>query len=128
MMRRAFRKANLTRPLVRCETGDDALDYLSARGRWTAALRPCLIVLDLNLPGIDGREVLSTVKADPALRSIPIVVLTTSNAAADIDRCYGYGANTYVCKPAGLDAFVAMVRQLTDYWSAVAVLPSPVGI
>src|SRR3712207_4925518 len=88
---RAFRKANLANPVQRCCDGEEALDYLYRRGRYADAARaprPGLVLLDLNLPGTDGRQVLAQVKADPQLRSIPVVVLTTSADERDIEGCY----------------------------------------
>ena len=123
---RAFKKANLLNPVRRCTNGDQALDYLYQRGEFSApdsAPRPGMILLDLNLPGTDGREVLGMVKADPHLRRIPVIVLTTSGAEQDIARCYDAGANTYVVKPVDLVGFVEAIARLKEYWLGVAVLP-----
>ncbi|HEX2025557.1 MAG TPA: response regulator, partial [Actinomycetota bacterium] len=114
---RALKKAGLANPIHRCEDGDEALDYLFRRGRFAdpaAAPRPGIVLLDLNLPGTDGREVLDAVKADDDLRSIPVVVLTTSTDERDIERCYQAGANSYVKKPVDLDGFLTAVRRLRD--------------
>jgi two-component system response regulator len=122
---RAFKKANLLNPVMRCTNGDQALDYLFRRGEFSpeTAPRPGLILLDLNLPGTDGREVLAKAKADPTLHLIPIVVLTTSDAPQDIQRCYAAGANSYVKKPVDLSGFVEAIARLKEYWLGVAVLP-----
>jgi len=123
---RAFKKARLKNPIQRCTNGDQALDYLFRRGEFTepnSSPLPGIILLDLNLPGIDGREVLRVVKADPKLRKIPVIVLTTSNAEADIERCYRDGANSYVQKPVGLQDFILAITRLNDYWFEIAVLP-----
>ena len=122
---RAFRKANLLNPIQRCSNGDQALDYLYRRGEFTPdnAPRPGLILLDLNLPGMDGRDVLSLVKSDPGVRKIPVVVLTTSDAEQDIHRCYDAGANSYVKKPVDMVGFVEAIARLKEYWLGVAVLP-----
>jgi CheY-like chemotaxis protein len=123
---RALRKAGLANPIFRCEDGDEALDFLSRRGRFAdpeAAPRPGIILLDLNLPGTDGREVLAAVKADPALRPIPVVVLTTSTDERDIDRCYQAGANSYVNKPVDLEGFMRAIQGLKDYWFEIVILP-----
>ena len=123
---RAFKKANLLNPVQRCTNGEQSLDYLYQRGEFTAsdsAPRPGMVLLDLNLPGTDGREVLRVVKADPKLRQIPIIVLTTSNDEKDISRCYDAGANSYVKKPVDLAGFVQAVERLKEYWLGVAVLP-----
>ncbi len=123
---RAFRKANLLNPVQRCSSGDQALDYVYQRNEFAApgsAVRPGLVLLDLNLPGTDGREVLRIVKADPVLRRIPIIVMTTSSSEEDISRCYDAGANSYVTKPVDLVGFVDAVARLKEYWLSVAVLP-----
>lgn len=123
---RAFKRAGMANPFHHVGDGDAALDYLYQRGRYAApgaAPRPGLILLDLNLPGTDGREVLAEVKKDDALRKIPVIVLTTSTDERDIEGCYRAGANSYVKKPVDLDGFMAAVRRLTDFWFEVVVLP-----
>lgn len=123
---RAFKKANLINPVRRCTNGDQAIDYLLQRGEFSGpdkAPRPSIILLDLNLPGTDGREVLGTIKADPDLQKIPVIVLTTSNAEQDIEQCYAAGANSYVQKPVDLVGFIQSVARLTDYWFNVSILP-----
>jgi len=116
---------NLANPIVWCETGHDALDYLRKSGRYSSATHdlPGLILLDLNLPGLDGRDVLSMIKHDPATRRLPVVVMTSSDDPKDIDRCYDAGANSYVVKPVNLDGFLAAVARLRDYWFKIVVLP-----
>lgn len=123
---RAFRKANLVNPLFRCQDGDEALDYLYQRGRYAdpeRAPRPGLILLDLNLPGTDGRQVLAQIKSDAELRTIPVIVLTTSADERDIESCYRAGANSYIQKPVSLEAFLRAVQLLKSYWLEVAILP-----
>ncbi len=123
---RAFKKAELGNPVQRCTNGDQALDYLFQRGEFAGAdqaPRPGIILLDLNLPGTDGRQVLRTVKADASLKKIPVIVLTTSSARQDIERCYEYGANSYIQKPVDMAGFVNAVSQLKEYWFEVALLP-----
>jgi len=123
---RAFKKANLVNPVRRCTNGDQALDYIFQRGEFSApgtAPRPSLILLDLNLPGTDGREVLRTIKAAPDLQKIPAIVLTTSNAEQDIERCYAAGANSYVKKPVDFEGFIRAIARLSEYWLEVAILP-----
>ncbi|HKB41694.1 MAG TPA: response regulator [Gemmataceae bacterium] len=123
---RAFRKANLLNPVFRCQDGEEALDYLYRRGRYvdpTSAPRPGLVLLDLNLPGTDGRQVLAQIKSDAQLRTIPVIVLTTSADERDIESCYRSGANSYVQKPVSLDAFLRSVQLLKSYWFEVAILP-----
>jgi CheY-like chemotaxis protein len=127
-MRRAFKKSGLANPLRHCSDGDDALDYLFQRGPYAApgaAPRPGVILLDLNMPGTDGREVLAEIKKDAQLRLIPVVVLTTSSDERDIDRCYQAGANSYICKPVDLEGFMHAIQLLKDYWFEIVVLPKP---
>ncbi|HEX2309295.1 MAG TPA: response regulator [Vicinamibacterales bacterium] len=123
--RRAFRRAGLRNPMLHCATGDDALDFLHRRGRYTAATapRPGIILLDLNLPGTDGRAVLAEIKAEAGLSEIPVVVLTTSADDRDVEACYQAGANSYVQKPVNLDAFMVAIQRLHDYWFDVVILP-----
>lgn len=122
---RAFRRAGLANPIFRCQDGDEALDFLHHRGEFAESTlpRPCLVLLDLNLPGTDGREVLQEIKSHPELRSIPVVVLTTSTDARDIERCYQAGANSYIKKPVDLDGFMQAIQRLKDFWFEVVVLP-----
>lgn len=118
---------NLANPIAWCESGDDALDYLRKSGSFADGTHdlPGLILLDLNLPGLDGRDVLSAIKQDPATRRIPVVVMTSSGDQRDIDRCYDAGANSYVVKPVNLDGFLAAIARLQDYWFKIVVLPKP---
>ena len=112
--------------MLHCETGDDALDFLHHRGRYTPATapRPGIILLDLNLPGTDGREVLAEIKGEHGLADIPVVVLTTSADHRDVEACYQAGANSYVQKPVDLDAFMEAIQRLHDYWFDVVILPN----
>lgn len=123
---RAFKKANMVNPIKRCTNGDQALDYLYQRGEFSDpdnAPKPSIILLDLNLPGTDGRGVLSVIKADSDLMTIPVIVLTTSDAEQDIERCYAAGANSYVKKPVDLEGFIKAIARLTEYWLDVSILP-----
>lgn len=123
---RAFRRSGLKNPIFRCSDGDEALDFLHRRGGYAdpdKAPRPGVILLDLNLPGTDGREVLSDIKADPALQQIPVIVLTTSNDDRDIDACYRAGASSYIQKPVDLEGFMKAIERLNDYWFEVVILP-----
>lgn len=123
---RAFKKTGVFNPIYRCSSGDEALDFLQHRGRYASpasAPRPGLILLDLNLPGTDGREVLLEVKRDPSLKSIPIVVLTTSGDERDIRRSYEAGANSYVQKPVSLHDFLQVINSIKEYWLGVVTLP-----
>jgi chemotaxis family two-component system response regulator Rcp1 len=105
--------------------GEVAMAFLRRQGTYTDAPRPDLILLDLNLPRMDGREVLRAVKDDPILRTIPVIVLTTSAAEADIIKSYELHANAYVTKPVAFDAFLAAVRGIEDFWLALVHLPPP---
>ena len=103
--------------------GREALDYLHRAGSYPDATRPDLILLDLNMPRMDGRETLAAIKSDDALKAIPVVILTTSGAGPDIVSSYQHRANAYVTKPFGLDDFEATVRQIDRFYREVAVLP-----
>ncbi len=123
---RAFRRSGLKNPIYRCADGDEALDFLYRRGRFSdpaTAPRPGVILLDLNLPGTDGREVLSEIKNDPSLKQIPVIVLTTSKDDRDVEVCYRCGANSYVQKPVDLDGFMKAIERLNGYWFEVVILP-----
>lgn len=120
---RAFRRSGLKNPIFRCADGDEALDFLFRRGRHAGAPQPGVILLDLNLPGTDGREVLSEIKADPELKQIPVIVLTTSSDDRDVAACYKAGANSYIQKPVDLDGFMRAIERLNDYWFEVVILP-----
>jgi chemotaxis family two-component system response regulator Rcp1 len=119
----ALNDAKMANNLNVVSDGVDALDYLRRQGKHSDVPRPDLILLDLNLPRKDGREVLEEVKADPDLRTIPVVVLTTSDAEADIVRSYELHANAYVRKPVDFDAFIEVVRTIEDFWFSVVKLP-----
>jgi CheY-like chemotaxis protein len=103
--------------------GEEAVDFLFRRGRHGGAPRPDIILLDLNLPRKDGREVLAEIKEDPELKMIPVVVLTSSSAETDILRTYELHANCYVQKPVVFDRFADIVKQIDRYWFAVVSLP-----
>lgn len=118
---------NLGNPIARCETGEEALDYLWMRGKFAQSKpsKPCLILLDLNLPGTDGREVLTKIKEDDALKMIPVIVMTSSRDDQDIAACYQQGANSYVVKPVDLNGFIEAITRLRDFWFQIVVLPVP---
>jgi CheY-like chemotaxis protein len=119
----ALNDAKMANNLNVVSDGVDALEYLRRQGKHSDVARPDLILLDLNLPRKDGREVLEEVKADPDLRTIPVVVLTTSDAEVDIVRSYELHANAYVRKPVDFDAFIEVVRTIEDFWFSVVKLP-----
>ena len=104
-------------------TGEEALRFLRRVGEHRDAPRPDLVLLDLNLPGVDGREVLVAIRADPALRALPVVVLTSSADPADVEAGYRAGANSYVTKPFGLDEYLSTLHALAQYWLTIATLP-----
>ena len=103
--------------------GDDALAVLRQEGKYAGAAPPALIFLDLNLPGKDGRAVLAEIRKEPALRTIPVVIFTTSQAPQDIEHSYQLGANCFVSKPGNLHDFVAVVNLVEEFWLKIARLP-----
>lgn len=119
----AFKDAKLRNNLTIVTDGAEALAYLKREGRYAGALRPDLVLLDLNLPKVDGRDVLRQIKADPDLRSIPVVVLTTSEAESDVVAAYEYHANCFVRKPVDLDRFLKVIASIEDFWLTVVKLP-----
>jgi len=126
---RAFKKSEIVNPVKRCTDGDEALDYLFRVGLFAGddAPPPAVILLDLNLPGTDGRDVLSRIKADPELRKIPVVVLTTSSSPGDIQFCYRGGASSYIIKPIRFEDFLKKIRTLKEYWFETVALPPAAG-
>jgi CheY-like chemotaxis protein len=119
----AFRTSTSDIKMHVAADGVEAINFLKRRGNHAEAPRPDLILLDLNLPKMDGREVLARIKADDALKSIPTVILTTSDAAADVAESYKLQANCYLKKPVELDAFEDFVRSINDFWLTTAELP-----
>jgi CheY-like chemotaxis protein len=115
----AHRESGAVNPMVFVADGEEALDYLRQTGGHAdraGSLQPGIVLLDLNMPGIDGRETLRIMKADPLLRRIPVVILTTSTARADIVASYDAGANSYIVKPSGFASLVRTFRSLCEYW------------
>jgi CheY-like chemotaxis protein len=104
--------------------GEQALAFLRREGRYQSAPRPDLILLDLNLPKKDGREVLAEIKSDPSLKRIPVVVLTTSQEESDIMAAYGFNANCYITKPVDLEQFIHVVQSVDNFWLNIVTLPS----
>lgn len=122
----ALAESRLANDLRCVEDGQELLDYLRRDGRFgspDAAPRPGLILLDLNMPRMDGREALEAIKADPGLRSIPIVVLTTSKSEEDVFRSYDLGVNSFITKPVSFQGLVEVVRVLGHYWFEIVELP-----
>ena len=118
LLQEALRQAEVDLPVEVKTDGEQALAFLRAPGE-----RPVLILLDLNLPRVDGREVLTAVKTDPALRDIPVIILTTSSAPPDVAFAYGQGANAYIRKPIGLDPLIDAAVAIRDFWLRTAALP-----
>jgi len=118
-----FQEAHVVNRLSVARDGAEALDFLYRRGCHAAAPRPDLILLDLNLPRKNGREVLAAIKADPVLRRIPVVVLTTSAAEEDVLRSYDLHANSYITKPVDLNKLLHVLRSIEGYWLSIVKLP-----
>ncbi|MEU1126437.1 response regulator [Streptomyces sp. NPDC005899] len=123
MTREAFEDNRIRNTLHVVRDGQEALDFLYRQGEYADAPRPDLVLLDLNLPRYDGRQVLERIKTDPELALIPVVVLTTSSAEEDILRSYKLHANAYVTKPVDLEQFIGAVRQIDDFFVSVVRLP-----
>ena len=125
LVRDALAESKVGGKLEFVANGEELLDYLCQRGQFAGdvAPRPGLILLDLNMPRMDGREALREIKADPALRRIPVVVLTTSQADTDIGAIYDLGANSFISKPFQFDALVGVMKALGQYWFQTVELP-----
>jgi len=124
LTKEALREAKVWNNLWVVEDGVEAMDFLRRQGRYADAPRPDLILLDLNLPRKDGRQVLMEIKADPALRRIPVVILTTSRDEADVLRAYDLHANCYITKPVDFNRFMEVVKSIEDFWLTVVRLPT----
>jgi CheY-like chemotaxis protein len=123
----AHRESGVVVPLAFVADGEEALEYLRRTGRHAdrrVTPRPGIILLDLNMPGIDGRQTLGIIRADAALRRIPVVILTTSAAGADISASYDAGANSYIVKPSAFAGLVQLFERLAGYWFDVNALPN----
>ena len=120
----ALRGARVANELHVVGNGEEAIDYLRKRGAHVDAPRPDIVLLDLNLPRLDGRDVLADIKSDPELATIPIIVLTSSTAEADIQRSYELHANCYISKPVDFTEFFAAVRSLEGFWLKIVRLPA----
>ena len=119
MLKRLMRKMDVQSPIYRCQTGDETLELMYQTGRYQdseAVSQPAIIMLDLNLPGTDGRAVLARLKQDQEFAKIPIIVFTTSSSPSDIEYCYQQGANGYMVKPLGVDDLTRLVQAFVDYW------------
>lgn len=123
LTREALKDAGVRNRLNVAADGIEALEFLRRTGRFADAPRPDMILLDLNMPRKNGREVLAEIKADPMFRCIPVVILTTSDSEQDVVRAYALHANCYVTKPVDLDRFLRVVRSIEDFWMTVVTLP-----
>lgn len=123
LVREAFAQRRTRNRLHVVADGEQAMEFLRRQGRYAEAPRPGLILLDLNLPRKDGREVLAEVKADPELCLIPVVVFTTSAAEEDVRRCYRLHANAYVTKPVDFEQFIRVVQKIDDFFTTMVRLP-----
>ena len=124
MTREAFEDYKVRNRLHVVSDGAEALEFLRQEGQYADTPRPDLVLLDLNLPRMDGRQVLESIKSDPELSSIPVVVLTTSEAEDDVLRSYSLHANAYVTKPVDFERFIEVVRQIDDFFVTVVRLPN----
>jgi len=124
---RMINQAKISNPVYRCEDGEEALEFLYRQGKYedeTLSPRPCLIVLDLNLPGTDGREILAELKQNQDLQTIPVVIFSTSSNPKDVDACYRYGISGYIVKPINTNRLNQLVKTFLDYWFQTVELPS----
>lgn len=119
----ALKESKVRNNLSVIEDGAEAMAYLRKEGKYADAYRPDLILLDLNLPKKDGREVLAEIKSDPSLRAIPVVVMTISKAEEDIFKSYNLHANCYVTKPVDFDQFMKVIKMIEDFWLTIVKLP-----
>ncbi len=121
--REGLLRAKMLNTLHVADDGVEAMDFLNQRGKYSGAPRPDLILLDLNMPRMNGQEVLAEIKSDNNLKTIPVVVLTTSKSDEDVLKAYGHHANCYIVKPVDFDAFTKVVRTIQDFWFCVVTLP-----
>jgi len=127
LTREALKDAKVLNTLHVARDGEEAMEYLCHKGKYADAPRPDLVLLDLNLPRKDGREVLSEIKADEVLKRIPVVILTTSKSEEDVLKVYNLHANCYVTKPLDLDQFIRVVQAIEDFWFTVVRPPEEGG-
>lgn len=123
LTKEAFNESKFFHDLYVAKDGEEAIDFLSKKGKFQEAPRPDLILLDLNLPKKNGREVLSEIKNDSKIKHIPVVVLTTSEAEEDIIKSYELHANSYITKPVEFDQFLKKIKKIEDYWLSIVKLP-----
>ena len=120
----ALKMANITNKIIVVRDGEEALDYLHREGRYTNAEQPDIILLDINLPRIDGKEVLARIKNDEKLKIIPVVILTTSDSEKDVIESYNNHANCYITKPVDFNKFMQVVHMIKDFWITLVKLPT----
>lgn len=123
LAKRALREGRIVCRVNHVRDGVEAMDYLRGRGPFAGSTRPDLILLDLNMPRMDGRAVLAELKMDPDLKTIPVVILTTSDVDRDVNASYLLGANSFITKPMDMDAFFDAIRSVEEYWFRVVRLP-----
>jgi CheY-like chemotaxis protein len=127
---KAFSENRIANPLVTVNNGEELIDYLCQKGKYSdpdKSPKPCLILLDLNMPKMDGREALKIIKDDEQLRRIPVVIMTTSKAEEDILVSYNVGANSYITKPITFEGLVGVIKTLKSYWLEIVELPAANG-
>ena len=126
MIKEALEENNFSHDMRFVQDGEELLDYLHQRGKYLTekVLRPNLIILDLNMPKVDGRETLSQIKSNVNLKRIPVIVLTTSRAEEDIIRTYDLGVNSFICKPVRYNDLVIVAREIGNYWFSTVALPN----
>lgn len=124
LVREALKEGKIKNNLFVVRDGVEAMDYLLQKGKFIDAIRPDLILLDLNLPKKDGREVLAEIKIHADLKRIPVVILTTSNAETDIIKTYNLHANCYIIKPLDLNQFITVIKSIESFWLSIVKLPN----
>ena len=124
LIREVLEESKLKNTLTVAVDGEEALNYLKRKGRYANATRPDLVILDLNLPKKDGREVLAEMKSSPDLKSIPVVIMTTSREEEDILNMYNLHANCYITKPIDFEQFTKVVKSIEDFWFTIVKLPN----
>lgn len=127
LTREALKEGKVLNTIHVVGDGIEALEFLRHEGKYANTIHPDIILLDLNLPRMDGRELLAKIKSDPKLRRIPVVILTTSKAEEDITKSYDLHANCYITKPVDLDQFITVVKSIEEFWFTIVKLP-PDGI
>jgi CheY-like chemotaxis protein len=125
LTKKALKESKLLNTLIRVGDGEELLDYLNARGQYeNTAVRPGVVLLDLNMPRMDGREALKAIKSNPKLQNIPVVIFTTSKAEEDIYRSYQLGSNSFITKPVTFESLISVMKALGTYWFEIVELPT----